>query len=106
MTTASTWKLLAILMLSLLNGCMADMRAKRAVAYAALADQAGARAESGPVCCESFREFDFQPLVAGEKHEVVLDENSPLFEFPEGKSRFFAFRLPTLVVGNTLLISQ
>lgn len=45
------------------------------------------------VCCSSFAEMHFAPLTTDEI-ELALGAGSPIFEFPEGRSYFGAYRLP------------
>jgi hypothetical protein len=45
------------------------------------------------VCCASYAEMHFVPLTADET-ELTLGAGSPIFEFPEGRSYFGAYRLP------------
>jgi hypothetical protein len=51
--------------------------------------------EKAPVCCQSPAEFHFEPAPDGILPATFdLDEHSPAFEFPTGKSPFGAFELP------------
>lgn len=50
---------------------------------------------SATVCCSSINELQYQPLVAEQKRVVAIDGSSPVFNFPEGKSYYAAFKLPT-----------
>ncbi|MDD5329649.1 MAG: MalM family protein [Sulfuricella sp.] len=43
------------------------------------------------VCCKSFSEIPYVQLGLEEKQSVRISEDSPVFEFSEGKSRFTAF---------------
>lgn len=47
------------------------------------------------VCCTSINELQYQPLAAEQKRVVAIDGSSPAFNFPEGKSYYVAFKLPT-----------
>ncbi|WP_270794661.1 MalM family protein [Aeromonas sp. QDB11] len=47
------------------------------------------------VCCTSISELQYQPLAAEQKRVVAIDGTSPAFNFPEGKSYYAAFKLPT-----------
>ncbi|WP_429120698.1 MalM family protein [Aeromonas veronii] len=47
------------------------------------------------VCCTSINELRYQPLAAEQKRVVAIDGSSPAFNFPEGKSYYAAFKLPT-----------
>ena len=42
-------------------------------------------------CCKSYSEIPYAQLGIEEKQSVRISEDSPIFEFPEGKSRFTAF---------------
>ncbi|MGL6151449.1 MAG: MalM family protein [Aeromonas sobria] len=47
------------------------------------------------VCCSSLSELRYQPLAAEQKKVIAIDGSSPAFNFPEGKSYYAAFKLPT-----------
>lgn len=47
------------------------------------------------VCCSRINELQYQPLSAEQKKVVAIDGSSPAFNFPEGKSYYAAFKLPT-----------
>lgn len=47
------------------------------------------------VCCSSINELRYQPLTAEQKRVIAIDGSSPAFNFPEGKSYYAAFKLPT-----------
>ena len=47
------------------------------------------------VCCSSLSELHYQPLAAEQKKVIAIDGSSPAFNFPEGKSYYAAFKLPT-----------
>ena len=47
------------------------------------------------VCCSSINELQYQPLMAEQEKVVAIDGSSPAFNFPEGKSYYAAFKLPT-----------
>lgn len=50
---------------------------------------------SASVCCTSINELQYQPLAAEQKRVIAIDGSSPAFNFPEGKSYYAAFKLPT-----------
>ncbi|OHY91304.1 transcriptional regulator [Aeromonas sobria] len=50
---------------------------------------------SATVCCSSINELQYQPLAAEQKKVIAIDGSSPVFNFPEGKSYYAAFKLPT-----------
>ncbi|MFM5167588.1 MalM family protein [Aeromonas veronii] len=50
---------------------------------------------SATVCCASINELQYQPLAAEQKRVIAIDGSSPAFNFPEGKSYYAAFKLPT-----------
>lgn len=50
---------------------------------------------SATVCCSSISELQYQPLAAEQKKVIAIDGSSPAFNFPEGKSYYAAFKLPT-----------
>lgn len=47
------------------------------------------------VCCSSISELRYQPLAAEQKKVIAIDGSSAVFNFPEGKSYYAAFKLPT-----------
>ncbi|MGH1388836.1 MAG: MalM family protein [Aeromonas jandaei] len=47
------------------------------------------------VCCSGISELRYQPLTAEQKKVIAIDGSSPAFNFPEGKSYYAAFKLPT-----------
>lgn len=53
-----------------------------------------ARHSLGPSCCKSFQELPFKDIAEAKPLRVEVDVDAPVFEFPEGKSRFAAFRVP------------
>lgn len=61
--------------------------AERAQAYGEAL--AGARA-----CCRSLAELAYQPLDMAARKSFAIGPDSPVFEFPTGRSRFLALRLP------------
>jgi hypothetical protein len=76
-------KLIAIISLSLLGGCVSM-------------DDLQSKVEKNSVCCKSFGEMKFEPLNQGGDTDLVLNEQSPVFVFTSGKSYFKAINL-----GNT-----
>ena len=51
------------------------------------------RQPPGASCCKSFDELPFRDIGRGTSLRVEVDVDTPVFDFPEGKSRFAAFRL-------------
>ncbi|WP_240038663.1 MalM family protein [Aeromonas allosaccharophila] len=47
------------------------------------------------VCCSNISELQYQPLLAEQEKVIAIDGRSPAFNFPEGKSYYAAFKLPT-----------
>ena len=47
-----------------------------------------------PVCCASFRDMPFVALHAAQKRTFVIDTDTPVYAFRDGRSRFVAVRLP------------
>ncbi|MGY3896855.1 MalM family protein [Aeromonas enterica] len=47
------------------------------------------------VCCSNINELRYLTLSSGQNEVVAIDGSSPVFSFPEGKSYFAAFKLPT-----------
>ncbi|XKL81707.1 transcriptional regulator [Aeromonas media] len=46
-------------------------------------------------CCSSLSGLKYQALAADQESVVAIDGNSSVFSFPEGKSYFAAFKLPS-----------
>jgi len=46
------------------------------------------------VCCRSYADFSYEPLVMDQERTVELGARSPAFVFESGKSFFYAGRLP------------
>lgn len=47
------------------------------------------------VCCSNISELQYQQLLAEQEKVIAIDGSSPAFNFPEGKSYYAAFKLPT-----------
>lgn len=45
-------------------------------------------------CCASYRDIQYAKLSLGQEATAVLTPESPVFEFPSGRSFFAAFELP------------
>jgi len=45
-------------------------------------------------CCQDYSTLPYATANAGDDKWLPIDENSPVFNFPEGKSYFSAFKLP------------
>lgn len=50
--------------------------------------------EDAPLCCKSFRDFDYEKIEAGDRKKFRIDGDSRAFLFDTGKSFFMAFELP------------
>ena len=50
--------------------------------------------ENAAVCCQSISEFNFQKLRMGELYSYKINNQTPAYQFDEGKSYFLAFELP------------
>lgn len=51
--------------------------------------------ESKPVCCTQYTELVFQPLELGKRQKFELTMASQVMNFPEGRSFFASYSLPT-----------
>jgi hypothetical protein len=60
------------------------------------------RVNEQKVCCTSFREMNFGKLTVGEKRDLSIDSDSPVFMFKDGRSRFAALQLPALTIPAKL----
>jgi maltose operon protein len=58
--------------------------------------------QEAPVCCASYSEFSYEALSIPDEKKFQLDEASPAFDFPTGKSYFKAFRLPPFQAPYTI----
>nr|WP_224745915.1 MalM family protein [Neiella litorisoli] len=57
-------------------------------------------------CCASIADLPFQPVALDSTTDVLIDENSPAFEFHTGKSYFAAFKLPENVPTFSVFIQS
>lgn len=53
-----------------------------------------ARHLQGTSCCRSYQDLPYSDLLNAKTVRVEIDIDAPVFDFPEGASRFAAFRLP------------
>jgi len=97
--------LAAVAMIATLSGCLADVLARREVERQELVTQTAERVSSGQACCKSYQDMSFRALAPNTEQEIVLTTASPIYEFAFGKSRFDAFALPSLQIGDTLKLS-
>ena len=97
--------LAAVAMIATLSGCLADVLARREVERQELVTQTAERVSSGQACCKSYQDMSFRALTPNTEQEIVLTTASPIYEFAFGKSRFDAFALPSLQIGDTLKLS-
>ncbi|MGN5148871.1 MalM family protein [Aeromonas enteropelogenes] len=58
-------------------------------------DNALQQLDAAPVCCSNLNELKYTSLASEQKTVVAIDGRSPVFSFPEGKSYYAAFKLPT-----------
>jgi maltose operon protein len=72
----------ALVAVALLGGCAVSR------------EQAHDTLAAATPCCSSLQSLPYQPLRPGEKVVFDVDERSPSFVFPSGKSYFKAFALP------------
>ena len=82
-------------LLTIVAGCAKPLVAEHSTAL-----------DRAPVCCRDFADVQSSPLVAGSESRTEVSLKSPVFEFPEGKSYFVAYRLPDAktVTRRTLVI--
>ncbi|GGA79069.1 maltose operon protein MalM [Neiella marina] len=57
-------------------------------------------------CCASIADLPFQPVELDSITDVLIDQNSPAFEFHTGKSYFAAFKLPENVPTFSVFIQS
>lgn len=55
-------------------------------------------------CCAKLAQLPYMKLPADQKIEVKIGESSPVFDFPEGRSRFVAWELPSAHTHKTLAL--
>lgn len=93
----------------LLAGC-SSLESALPGAHSALtqydAKQANAALASATVCCQRYADIPYQPLGAEKEIHLTIDQSSPAYIFPEGKSYFAAYRLPENKGSFTLDVSS
>ena len=57
-----------------------------------------------PVCCSDFSQMKFTELKYGDGELFDVGQESPVYQFPEGKSRFIAVKYPPREQGRMLLM--
>ena len=57
-------------------------------------DEAVAALHAKNVCCKSFQDITYQDISVSNATLVKIDDSAFVFEFPEGKSYFSAYKLP------------
>lgn len=96
--------LIALVAFAALAGCATD-RAMLERANRVVDKNRAELAQRGP-CCRSITEFEWVPMRSGQEIEVLLDQNSPVFEFDSGKSYFISLRLPPWQAGARIDIGS
>ena len=57
-------------------------------------------------CCESYAQFHFKPLDFRETERIIINRESPVFQFDTGKSYFQAFSLPMPGKSYSIIVSS
>lgn len=60
--------------------------------------------ENARVCCRSLAEADFRTLEPGAARTHRIGPESPVFDFPDGRSRFLALKLPAIRAPYTVTL--
>lgn len=60
--------------------------------------------DKGAVCCSDFSQMSFTELKYGDGELFDVGQESPIYQFPEGKSRFIAVKYPPREQGRMLLM--
>ena len=55
-------------------------------------------------CCVSLASLPYKKLSSGQRGEDTISSNSPVFDFPEGRSRFVAWELSAPSMQNTVAL--
>jgi hypothetical protein len=97
-------RILIVLSVLLLSGCIEEKIAKRTAGDRALVDATASRLSDGVICCASYGSMQFNQFVPGVRQPVSLDESSPIYNFAFGKSRFVAYSLPSINPGDELVV--
>jgi maltose operon protein len=58
------------------------------------------------VCCAGYEQFNFKPLEFGESERIIINRESPVFQFDTGKSYFQAFRLPATGKSYSIIVGS
>jgi maltose operon periplasmic protein len=58
------------------------------------------------VCCNNYSSIQFKDVASVDEWRVTLDQYSPTYQFPEGKSYFIAYKLPLDRGGFTVSIAS
>ena len=56
------------------------------------------------LCCPNYAQLIYKKLSVGQRVSEQIGPASPVFAFPEGKSRFIAWQLPAALNGKTLAL--
>jgi maltose operon protein len=71
-----------------------------------LLDTARHELETATVCCAGYEQFDFKPLEFRETDRIIINRESPVFQFDTGKSYFKAFRLPATEKSYSIIVGS
>jgi len=58
------------------------------------------------VCCMGYEQFNFKPLDFRETERIIINRESPVFQFDTGKSYFKAFRLPAAGKSYSIIVGS
>jgi hypothetical protein len=96
---ASFTPLLLLVLASTLSACSTlDMEwrglTQRPAIHWRVPPELKVRLDQSPVCCTSLADLPYQTIDRQGRFDLSIDNDSPVFAFDTGKSRFAAYRLP------------
>lgn len=103
------FKLLTVCILLPLGGCASlnsVIPEQHVVSQSYTPEQASSALSAVTVCCNSYSTIQYKDIDASGEWAVNIDQQSPAFQFPEGKSYFTAYRLPSNRGGFTISIAS
>ncbi len=62
--------------------------------------------QEAPLCCQSPGEFTYTQLYTGDSRYITIDDSTPAYLFPTGKSYFLAFELPEITAYYKVIVSS
>jgi maltose operon protein len=103
------FKLLTVCIFLPLGGCASlnsVIPEQHVVSQSHTSEQASSALSAVTVCCNSYSTIQYKDMDTSGEWTVNIDQQSPAFQFPEGKSYFTAYRLPSNRGGFTISIAS